>query len=74
MTVDVSTKINTIKVMVNGNVLGNWNGKIENCKACGNQIGFAKMPSGKITPFNFDKQKTSHFSNCKNVNDFRNSK
>ncbi len=52
-------------VFINGRIRSEWDGEEKICKECGEVVGFAKTPSGKISPFHLDFFKTSHVMVCK---------
>jgi hypothetical protein len=64
-----------IEVMINGKTQGIWDGTTSNCgrpgkPGCGAEIGFAKMASGKMLPFNVEDF-TAHFGTCPVRGNFR---
>lgn len=43
------------------------------CRACGREIFFKRMESGKLMPVSYESLE-SHFADCPNASDFRKSK
>ena len=60
-----------MKILINGKIECEWNGKIDKCRGCDEFIGWAKTASGKWIPLNRDEKYTAHWASCKNTDKFK---
>jgi hypothetical protein len=60
-----------MKILINKKIEAEWNGKIVKCKGCLQDIGWAKTEKGKMTPFDLDENRASHWETCPVVGKFR---
>ena len=63
-----------MKILINGNIEGEWNGKIAKCRGCEKFIGWAKTTNGKWMPFDRDEKYTAHWASCKRAGEFKSKK
>jgi len=54
-----------MKVMINKNVEGEWDGKLTKCRGCGDWIAWALLKSGKKISFNRDETYSQHIDTCR---------
>lgn len=63
-----------MSVLINGQIAATWSGRVEKCRGCAAEIGWALTEHGKWTPFDPDEHTTSHFATCPKVIEFRRKK
>lgn len=68
----MTSKKLTTRVMVNGRIPVEWDGRVVKCKGCGKWIGWGVTESAKKMPFDHgDESFTSHWATCRKADRFR---